>query len=293
MLFSKWIMTGMEEYTEFKELPVRPCICLNFRYTDESMYSLYSFVQDMTDPGTFTLLLSDKSFAPAGTADNIALDALITLFFQPSFYIVDNSPVIFTAPVNNGATANLLEQLKKKCLLQGFTGLTVLCPADTTEGPASPDAALSYYINSNHPDLHKIVENWTESYLKENKFLPVHFVITGNNIQEKHRHAESFSKLELSLSQAINYRMANKLYELQMDKHLLRQKIDQQKISEDNLRLYLEIQKKDLAKALDWYYYEHEILPLWYKQFGHIIKVIMGKRSFRSLFSDNVKKYKD
>ena len=44
---------------------------------------------------------------------------------------------------------------------------------------------------------------------------------------------------------------------------------------------------------LNWYHNEYEILPLWYKQFGHIIKIIIGKRSFRSLFSDNVKKYKD
>jgi len=35
------------------------------------------------------------------------------------------------------------------------------------------------------------------------------------------------------------------------------------------------------------------VLPLWYKRLGHIIKVVMGKRSFKSLFSDKVKKYRD
>lgn len=35
-----------------------------------------------------------------------------------------------------------------------------------------------------------------------------------------------------------------------------------------------------------WYTKEYEVLPLWYKQFGHIIKVFMGKRSFKSLFRD-------
>jgi len=29
----------------------------------------------------------------------------------------------------------------------------------------------------------------------------------------------------------------------------------------------------------DWYNKEYEVLPLWYKRFGHIIKIIMGKRS--------------
>lgn len=42
-----------------------------------------------------------------------------------------------------------------------------------------------------------------------------------------------------------------------------------------------------------FYYHEYEILPLWYKRFGHIIKVITGKRTFRSLFDDKVKKYRD
>jgi hypothetical protein len=42
-----------------------------------------------------------------------------------------------------------------------------------------------------------------------------------------------------------------------------------------------------------FYHWEYEILPSWYKKIGHIIKVLMGKRTFRSLFNDNVKKYKD
>ncbi len=46
-------------------------------------------------------------------------------------------------------------------------------------------------------------------------------------------------------------------------------------------------------KIKKFYYQEYEILPLWYKRFGHILKVIMGKRTFRSLFKDNIKKYKD
>ena len=59
------------------------------------------------------------------------------------------------------------------------------------------------------------------------------------------------------------------------------------------LTLSKDVQEKEYYDIIDWYNHEYEILPLWYKQLGHIIKVIMGKRSFRSLFSDNVKKYKD
>jgi hypothetical protein len=41
-----------------------------------------------------------------------------------------------------------------------------------------------------------------------------------------------------------------------------------------------------------WYHNEYEVLPLWFKRLGHIIKVLMGKRSFRSLFDENAKKHK-
>lgn len=44
---------------------------------------------------------------------------------------------------------------------------------------------------------------------------------------------------------------------------------------------------------LKFYKNEYEILPLWYKRFGHVIKVLQGKRSFRSLYDKKVKKYKD
>ncbi|OJW32031.1 MAG: hypothetical protein BGO54_16565 [Sphingobacteriales bacterium 46-32] len=33
-----------------------------------------------------------------------------------------------------------------------------------------------------------------------------------------------------------------------------------------------------------FYWEEYEVLPLWYKRLGHVIKVITGKRTFRSLF---------
>jgi hypothetical protein len=63
----------------------------------------------------------------------------------------------------------------------------------------------------------------------------------------------------------------------------------------ENSRIHLQIlQSSSQASALQAFYKnEYEILPLWYKRLGHLIKVLMGKRTFKSLFDDNVKKYKD
>ncbi|HLI93598.1 MAG TPA: hypothetical protein VKU83_08315 [Puia sp.] len=51
--------------------------------------------------------------------------------------------------------------------------------------------------------------------------------------------------------------------------------------------------QNEVEYILRFYRNEYEILPLWYKRLGHIIKVLQGKRSFRSLYDKSVKKYKE
>lgn len=62
-----------------------------------------------------------------------------------------------------------------------------------------------------------------------------------------------------------------------------------------NQKQYVEVLRSNhQAKEIqEFYAREYDILPLWYKRFGHVLKVLMGKRTFRSLFRDDVKKYKD
>jgi hypothetical protein len=57
--------------------------------------------------------------------------------------------------------------------------------------------------------------------------------------------------------------------------------------------LELSAKHNEVDDILRFYKNEYEILPLWYKRFGHILKVMQGKRSFRSLYDKRVKKYKD
>lgn len=61
-----------------------------------------------------------------------------------------------------------------------------------------------------------------------------------------------------------------------------------------NQQQYVEVLRSAHAtkEIQDYYTNEYEILPLWYKRFGHILKVLTGKRAFKSLYRDDVKKYK-
>lgn len=59
-----------------------------------------------------------------------------------------------------------------------------------------------------------------------------------------------------------------------------------------NSELSADFKEKKINEIVTFYNYEYEILPLWFKRLGHVVKVLTGKRSFKSLFNNNVKKYK-
>ncbi len=54
--------------------------------------------------------------------------------------------------------------------------------------------------------------------------------------------------------------------------------------SDEALQKELEYLKSNRDTIRDWYEKEYEVLPLWYKRFGHVLKVMTGKRSFKSLY---------
>ncbi|PWT76924.1 MAG: hypothetical protein C5B59_05320 [Bacteroidetes bacterium] len=43
---------------------------------------------------------------------------------------------------------------------------------------------------------------------------------------------------------------------------------------------------RQLNRPISWYYKEYEVLPLWFKRLGHIVKILQNNRSWRSIFSD-------
>lgn len=54
--------------------------------------------------------------------------------------------------------------------------------------------------------------------------------------------------------------------------------------SDEVLQKELEYLRENRDNIQNWYNKEYEALPTWYKRFGHIIKVLTGKRSFKSLY---------
>jgi hypothetical protein len=98
---------------------------------------------------------------------------------------------------------------------------------------------------------------------------------------------------EMELQKTEHYKFADIAYQKQKLLDEYKHELDLKTALENDLQFYLNVQKKQTADNVEWYQHEYEILPVFYKRFGHVIKVLMGKRTFRSLFNDKLKKYKD
>jgi hypothetical protein len=83
-----------------------------------------------------------------------------------------------------------------------------------------------------------------------------------------------------------NKDLTKQVQELERFSNAAKQEISNQVMYNDLLR-----SQSQVAALQKYYDNEYEILPLWYKRVGHVVKVLMGKRSFKSIFRNNVKKY--
>ena len=63
----------------------------------------------------------------------------------------------------------------------------------------------------------------------------------------------------------------------------LKQKVNELMLELDNSKTYLEIalRQKETENILRFYHKEYEVLPLWYKRVGHLIKIVTGRRSWK------------
>lgn len=120
------------------------------------------------------------------------------------------------------------------------------------------------------------------------------FLLTGGDLAGWAGELDRVDR-ELAKNHALIHRLAIERFAAGEEAARQRREIGRLREERRIMEELLELGKKhdEVSYILRFYRNEYEILPLWYKRFGHIIKVIQGKRSFRSLFDKSVKKYKD
>jgi len=285
MFINKWLVT--DSFNKYKEAQAQLCLYVNRE--PEDIGSLYGFLQKQPVEKRFTILLSGNDFDLQNASDSY-LEKIIGFFFQPSYYLDNYQPLLF---LNNRTSActEFLNKLVEKSINQGFQNILIL----ETKIPDYTDNTtnqFAYRVINSDISYTVLMKNWIIEFLHDKNPTEIHLLVSA----KENEATEIFNRMlenEKALQKTEDYEIANEFYQKQKLIEEYKHELSLKMINEKNTQLYLNIQKGQTANNLKWYYNEYEILPRWYKQFGHILKVIMGKRSFRSLFNDDVKKYKD
>lgn len=217
-------------------------------------------------------------------------DHIMQLIFHPRFKRTGNKPTLFIS-INKQdvAAVPFINRLESYAMLQGFEGIHWVYFRNT-----KTDLKWNFiYKFKESQDFQTLYYN-----LLEKDFFAANYIgiLNASGLPCKDILTIKCSTEELFKENfPDNSHLLYKYVLLDEEVVALREKLSVVLSNMENQKIYLHLMREEdeANKINNFYYTEYEILPLWYKKIGHILKVIMGKRSFRSLFDNNVKKYKE
>ncbi|RYY28602.1 MAG: hypothetical protein EOO04_08405 [Chitinophagaceae bacterium] len=265
---------------------VIPCIRLSVA-TSECFRRAFPAIRSRS--GSFLIYLDEHFY------DDALTDLLLHSFFSTNYLFFNGSPVVVSGPgITNDDVELMLNSLSVKIRLHGFAGIFLWRTDSVEQGP--DHLSQPVYVDKNT----LINKEWLQTnLLRDLDSLTNHIILDFDgktDAIEKLKTLDNECKMFLSKQPVIAASMNEYISLKETVSHLrLNQKQTEEKLAgaDKTIGVIRTKYKDDYENLFKWYHNEYEILPLWYKRFGHILKVIMGRRSFRSLFSDDVKKYKN
>lgn len=208
------------------------------------------------------------------TIDKDSLDQLILCLTQPLYY-KENAQHVLVLESNTTMSKNAKDYL----LLQGFH--------------------LSYFtINQADTDNLWLIKETDEPGQIQKKYeekLSMQQFINKWIVIEEQQSAKLLTAITECLSfTEVKFKQNNPAFETLLLTNGALQK-QNSLLSEQNNYLLRELEhykvfnkqlkdQDESEKILRFYHTEYELLPLWYKRFGHIIKILTGKRKLSSLY---------
>jgi hypothetical protein len=288
MFINKWLVIDSLNRATDKDWNAGFCLDLGAEPGEIRMSDLCKELQTLPVENPFAILFSGKNSLTQKVNDSY-IENIISLFFQPSYFLADDKPVVFLS-AKPAWHAGFFEKLSEKCRNQGLSVL--LLQAKNGKSIDKAGDQFVYEVTSSGINYGAIIENWLSQCLEDKNPREIHFLF-GRSEPGLAEILDEIQKKEMELHNTEHYKFANLVYNKQKLIEKYRKELDMKVSTEKNTQLYLSMQKKQTADNVEWYHHEYEILPTWYKRLGHIIKVLMGRRTFRSLFNDKAKKYKD
>lgn len=226
----------------------------------------------------FCLLLQLQKQLTIDEANNV-----IAFFFFSNYHKPGGTHLIIVEAENEPVLQAGIEMLQQSAKAQAFPAVQVIVAA----------ALQNRYADNEKQAITNVYKSWLQSPNISSHILYINVSQLGAlEIIDQALEAEEglFRQQNASLYSLKNQnrQLQKQVQQLELICQLAQQEISNQ-VSHNQI-----LRSQSHATALQNYYNsEYEVLPLWYKRLGHIIKVLIGKRSFRSLFSDKVKKYRD
>jgi hypothetical protein len=281
----------------FSEHAVYPSFILGGQPDNSVLKNIYSW--NSLDLFSVTLQLrdlNDRSF------EAFWFSELCLLLCHPLYFSYNHQRIIAIAGNEQAGEVEFSLRLNEELKKQGFNDLLFFKLID-----GMPDGnGLSFVLNN---------RAFVNSDLLQRQLLNADFRDRGFNMFILHQNEVETGQLanrwqmeekKLWMNEPLLYHMAKQLQAVSSESRRSRILIDNlsDDLSSKNayldfiLNRYIENEENgtnmnELMKLKKFYHNEYEILPLWYKRVGHIIKVLTGKRTLKSLFKKNVKKYKD
>src|SRR5436189_275490 len=161
MLINKWLV--IESLSNGSHKDWRGGFCLDLGSRPGEMTDLYLNLQRLPGENPFAILFSEQNSLKQNGNDSYIED-IIPLFFQPSYFLASDKPVIFLRKKSNDHS-EFIERLSEKCTKQGLSVLLL-----ETKNSGSVDNwtdQFAYEITSPNVDYDAIIENWLSHFLED------------------------------------------------------------------------------------------------------------------------------
>jgi hypothetical protein len=251
-----------------------------FGAAESKLYHQYSIISKNKIDSDFCVLVDITQ----GINKKHLLD-LTAFFFFPNYHRHNNEPIVLVHYNSEEDLKSFEELFGEQVAAQGFTQVYI-------QGINQAEQGLKIYAVSQEEGIRAAFKELIRTPYTAGKGLFIEVprsadIVWVSQMLEQEEALIRQQSPEFYQSQLQHKKLANRIRELELICAAADQEIKSQAAHMQVLR------SASQATQLQHYYNnEYEVLPSWYKQFGHLLKVVMGRRSLRSLFNGNVKKYK-
>jgi hypothetical protein len=301
MLLPSFFIIDLNKYDSLPELRLPENTYLSYKIADSSIHLIDSFYKKifLSPPKyRFCLLIELNGYLNISEADfDKFTDLLISFSFNFNYVKTDYDNPLILFDVKKSEDKKYVSIISDAFKSQGYNDIEPAC-IYTDNAPRKERNNFRFNLQEN---ITSLLPDYI-SLIKQLSSSDSFFFFFLDNPEKLSEVLDTLQRAETIIREDVpqTYYLLKENMSVSAKEHKLRVRIGLLQEQIDSLKAYnlfhnsLGTQEKRQIRELQHFYdKEYEILPLWYKRLGHVLKVIMGKRTFLSLFNDKVKKYKD